>query len=404
VDEPAQPMSGDLGAPAREETAGAGTLRGLLWYFLYLGTFGFGGPIALAGYMQRDLVERRGWITKEDYKQGLALAQLAPGPLAAQLAMYLGWVKGGALGATAVGAAFVVPSFFMVMGLSALYTRYGGLPWMQGAFYGIGAAVIAIVGRSAVKLVNMTLTRDGLLWALFVVSAVVTAWTESEIVWLFLASGVAALVVRGRPPAVPAAGVLVGPGVMAALATVAAPAAANGATLARIGLYFAEAGAFVFGSGLAIVPFLHGGVVNQFHWLSERQFLDAVAVAMITPGPVVITVAFIGYLVAGPLGATAAALGVFLPSYLFVIIPAPYFRRIASNHRVKAFVDGVTAAATGAIAGAAFVLGRRALIDLPTIAIAAITFVLVTKLKKLPEPLVIAGAAVVGLVLKGVMG
>jgi chromate transporter len=201
---------------------------------------------------------------------------------------------------------------------------------------------------------------------------------------------------------VPAAGVLVGPGVMAALATVAAPAAANGATLARIGLYFAEAGAFVFGSGLAIVPFLHGGVVNQFHWLSERQFLDAVAVAMITPGPVVITVAFIGYLVAGPLGATAAALGVFLPSYLFVVIPAPYFRRIASNHRVKAFVDGVTAAATGAIAGAAFVLGRRALIDLPTIAIAAITFVLVTKVKKLPEPLVIAGAAVVGLVLKGV--
>jgi chromate transporter len=381
-------------------------MRGLLKYFLYLGTFGFGGPIALAGYMQRDLVERRGWIKKEDYKEGLALAQLAPGPLAAQLAMYLGWLKGGVFGATAVGVAFILPSFLMVLGLSAFYTRYGGLPWMQGAFYGIGAAVIAIVGRSAVKLVKMTLARDWLLWTLFAVSAVVTAWTESEIVWLFLASGIVALLVRGRPPrAAPVATAALGPGALAALATTAAPAsaAATGVSLAKIALYFAEAGAFVFGSGLAIVPFLHGGVVNQFHWLNERQFLDAVAVAMITPGPVVITVAFIGYLVRGPLGATMAALGVFLPCYLFVVIPAPYFRRIASNQRVKGFVDGVTAAATGAIAGAAFVLGRRALVDLPSIAIAVVTFALITKLRKLPEPLVIAGAAVVGLALKGVM-
>jgi chromate transporter len=383
-----------------------GDLRALIKYFLHLGTFGFGGPIALAGYMQRDLVERRGWITKEDYKEGLALAQLAPGPLAAQLAIYLGWVKGRVLGATAVGVAFIVPSFLMVLALSALYTRYGGLPWMQGAFYGVGAAVIAIVGRSAVKLVKMTLARDWLLWTIFIVTAIITAWTESEIAWLFLASGIAALLVRGRPPrAAPAATVALGPGALGALAAAAAPAgvAAGGVTLAKIALYFAEAGAFVFGSGLAIVPFLHGGVVNRFHWLNERQFLDAVAVAMITPGPVVITVAFIGYLVRGPLGATAASLGVFLPCYLFVVIPAPYFRRIANNPRVKAFVDGVTSAATGAIAGAAFVLGRRAIVDLPTIAIALATFAVVTKVKKLPEPLVIAGAALVGVALKGVM-
>jgi chromate transporter len=391
---------------ASPATADGGDLRGLLKYFLYLGTFGFGGPIALAGYMQRDLVERRQWIKREDYKEGLALAQLAPGPLAAQLAMYLGWVKGGAVGATAVGLAFVLPSFLMVLGLSAVYTRYGGLAWMQGAFYGIGAAVIAIVGRSAVKLVKLTLARDWLLWALFAVSAIVTAWTESEIVWLFLASGVVALVVRGRAAPPPgAAAAIAGPGFLTSLASVGAPvgATAGGVTLVKIALYFAEAGAFVFGSGLAIVPFLHGGVVNQFHWLNERQFLDAVAVAMITPGPVVITVAFIGYLVRGPLGATMAALGVFLPCYLFVVIPAPYFRRIASNRKVKAFVDGVTAAATGAIGGAAFVLGRRALVDIPSIMIAVVTFGLITKLKKLPEPLVIVGAAVVGLVLKGAM-
>ncbi len=379
-----------------------GGMRALLRYFLYLGTFGFGGPIALAGYMQRDLVERRGWIKKEEYVEGLALAQLAPGPLAAQLAMYLGWVKGGVAGASAVGAAFVLPSFIMVLALAAVYTRFGGLPWMQSAFYGVGAAVIAIIGRSAVKLVRMTLAKDRALWTLFAVSAVVTAWTESEIVWLFLASGVVMIVVRGRVRrSPPLSALFVGPATLGALA-MAAPTVAEPAwsLLGRITLYFAQAGSFVFGSGLAIVPFLHGGVVNQYHWLTERQFLDAVAVAMITPGPVVITVAFIGFLVAGPLGATCAALGTFLPCYLFVVIPAPYFRRISGNLTVKAFVDGVTAAATGAIAGATFVLGRRALVDIPAVGIAVVTWAVITRFKKIPEPAVIAVAAAAGLLLR----
>jgi chromate transporter len=376
-------------------------LREVLRYLLYLGTFGFGGPIALAGYMQRDLVERRKLVAKKDYVDGLALAQLAPGPLAAQLAIYLGWAKGGVAGASGAAAAFILPSFFMVLALSALYVRFGGLSWMQSAFYGIGAAVIAIIGRSAVKLVKLTLGKDRLLWLLFAVSAVSTAWTESEIVWLFLASGVVVLLVRARRwPAVPAAA-LVPPGVWLALgAAVTTGAAVSWPLLVKIALYFAEAGTLVFGSGLAIVPFLHGGVVNQHHWLSERQFLDAVAVAMITPGPVVITVAFIGYLVAGPLGATAAAVGVFLPSYLFVVVPAPYFRRFADNPRVRAFVDGVTAAATGAIAGAAFVLGRRALVDVTTVVIAAATWLCFTRWKKLPEPLVIVAAGVLGCALR----
>jgi chromate transporter len=367
----------------------------LLRYFLRLGTLGFGGPIALCGYMQRDLVERRGWIAPEDYKQGLALAQLAPGPLAAQLAIYLGWVRARTLGATLVAFAFVLPSFLMVLVLSALYVRYGGLSWMQGAFYGIGAAVIAIIGRSAWKLVRMTLAHDPLLWAIFVAAAAITAWTESEIVWVFVAGGLLGLAARG-----------VSRGTAAALVPLwlvtglAGPAAHE--TLWRIWWYFAEAGAFVFGSGLAIVPFLYGGVVERFHWLTERQFLDAVAVAMITPGPVVITTAFIGYLVAGPLGAGAAALGVFLPCYLFVVIPAPYFRRVAGNRAVKGFVDGVTAAATGAIAGAAIVLGRRAIVDLPTAAIAAATLATLVYAKRIPEPLVIVAAGVVGLALRSV--
>jgi chromate transporter len=373
----------------------------VLRYFLRLGTFGFGGPIALAGYMQRDLVEARGWISKKDYVDGLALAQLAPGPLAAQLAIYLGWAKGRVFGATAVAAAFILPSFVMVMALSALYVRFGGLTWMQSAFYGIGAAVIAIITRSAFKLVKMTLGKDRLLWGLFTASAVVTAWTESEIIWLFLGSGVVALLVRGRWRAGASLTALFPPGVLIALADAATTGAAvSWPLLGRIAVYFAEAGAFVFGSGLAIVPFLHSGAVNHYHWLTERQFLDAVAVAMITPGPVVITVAFIGYLVAGPLGAIAASIGVFLPCYLFVVIPAPYFRRFADNPKLRAFVDGVTAAATGAIAGAAFVLGRRALIDLTTVAIAVATWLIFTRFKKVPEPLVILAAGVAGLVLQ----
>jgi chromate transporter len=347
--------------------------------------------------MQRDLVERRGWIAEQDYREGLALAQLAPGPLAAQLAIYLGWVRGRILGATLIAFAFIVPSFVMVLGLSWLYIRFGGLAWMQGAFYGIGAAVIAIIARSAVKLVRMTLGRDKLLWVLFAVTAAVTAWTESEIVWVFLLSGIVSLLVKA-PPRLRRAAIVSAVAPLPAWLVAGLQGPASLGLLAKLGLYFAEAGAFVFGSGLAIVPFLYGGVVERFHWLSERQFLDAVAVAMITPGPVVITVAFIGYLVAGPLGAICAAIGVFLPCYLFVIIPAPYFRRFAKNRQIKAFVDGVTAAATGAIAGAAFVLGRRAIIDIPTVVILAGTYIVLAKVKKLPEPLVILAAGVVGFV------
>jgi len=373
------------------------SMRELALYFLRLGTFGFGGPIALAGYMQRDLVERKRWISKEDYLEGLALAQLAPGPLAAQLAIYLGWVRGRNLGATLVGAAFVLPSFIMVLAISVVYVRFGGLAWMQGVFYGIGSAVIAIVARSAYKLTKMSLGKDKLMWGIFAVSALVTAWTESEIVWLFVGAGVLAMFVKAPPKFGGGAAAFALP--VWTVTGIHGPATVG--TLATIGWYFAEAGAFVFGSGLAIVPFLHGGVVNRFGWLDNQQFLDAVAVAMITPGPVVITTAFIGYLVAGLAGATVAATATFLPCYLLTILPAPYFRKFAKNATLKAFVDGVTAAATGAIAGAAFVLGRRAIFDVPTVLIFAITLGILLRFKKVQEPLVIVVAGLVGLAIKG---
>jgi len=360
-------------------------------YFLWLGTVGFGGPIALAGHMQQDLVDTRGWITKEDYVEGLALAQLAPGPLAAQLAIYLGYLRAGFIGATLVGIAFVLPSFLMVLAISAAYVRYGGLSWMQGMFYGIGAAVIGIIARSAFKLTKLTLGKDRLLWAIFLVLAVSTAWTSKEIIWLFFLGGVVAAAVKTWPLRAPArtrANLL--------LAGIALPATG---VLWQIFGYFAKAGLFVFGSGLAIVPFLYGGVVQGHHWLTDHQFVDAVAVAMITPGPVVITVAFIGYLVAGVAGATAAALGVFLPVYAVVILLAPSYKKWARNRQLSAFVRGVTAAATGAIAGAVVVLARRSVYDLPTIIIAALSLAVLMKWK-VPEPVIIGTAAVAGLMLK----
>jgi chromate transporter len=285
----------------------------------------------------------------------------------------------------------------MVLALSALYLRYGGLSWMQGAFYGIGAAVIAILARSAYKLVRVAVGKDWLLGLVFALSGLVTALTESEIVWVFLLGGVANLLVRAPPRIRRGAGPPAAPGLAWLLTGLHGPASAT--TLWALLWFFTEAGAFVFGSGLAIVPFLRQGVVERFGWLDDRQFLDAVAVAMITPGPVVITAGFIGYLVAGPAGAGVAALGVFLPPFLLVLLLAPYYRRFAQNRQVKAFVQGVTAAATGASAGAAFVLGRQAVVDLATALIALTTLGVLLGFRKAPEPLVILAAGVVGVFL-----
>ena len=321
--------------------------------------------------------------------EGLALAQLAPGPLAAQLAIYLGYLRAGTLGASLVGLAFVGPSFLMVLAISAAYVRFGGLPWMQPAFYGIGAAVVAVIARSAWKLAKMVLGTDSVKWGIFLVLAVSTAVTGRELVWLFLLGGVVGYLAKAVKTPQPQVGMLF---VLAGAGSVVR------GKVAELLWFFTKAGAFVFGSGLAIVPFLYGGVVQQHHWLTDRQFLDAVAVAMITPGPVVITSGFIVYLVAGPRGAMAAAAGVFVPVYLVVLFVSPYFKRIARNPQARAALEGVTAAATGAIAGAVYVLGRRAIHDWTT-ALIAVVALLITLRWKIPEPLLIAGAAVAGVLL-----
>ncbi len=372
----------------------------LLSYMLALGTWGFGGPVALVGYMYRDLVEKRRWISESDYKEGMALAQLMPGPLAAQFAIYLGYVHYRVRGATLVGLAFVLPSFLMVVAIGAVYSAYGGIVWMQAVFYGVGAAVIGIIAMSAYKLTTKNIGKDKLLWAIFLVSAAVTVITKSEIVWIFLGAGMLVWLVRAPPKSWFGGTVN---SVAAPIVAFFAIDAIDWHKLGQIGAYFAYAGSFVFGSGLAIVPFLYGGVVQEYHWLTDRQFVDAVAVAMITPGPVVITTGFIGYLVAGFWGAVVAAAATFIPCYLLTILPAPYFKKHGKRPGIVAFVDGVTAAAIGATTGAVIVIGQRSITDFVTAALALITVGVLWRFKKFPEPLVVVVAALAGLVLYPLM-
>lgn len=374
------------------------SLRDLVFYFLKLGTIGFGGPPALVSFMHRDLVEERKWISEEDYRQGMALSQLAPGPLAAQLAIYLGYVDYKILGATVVGVAFVLPSFIMVLALGFFYVQFGGLPWMQAVFYGIGAAVIGIISVGTYKLSKKSLGKDWMLWLIFGLLAFTTFLFEKEIIWLILASGLLYWLYKTKRKPSTSNSFLLFPFLLQASVSVG-----EYGLLKQLGWFFFKAGAFVFGSGLAIVPFLYGGVVKEHGWLNEQQFLDAVAVAMITPGPVVITVGFIGYLIAGVQGACVAALATFLPCYLLTILPAPYFKRYGKNKGIKAFIDGVTAAAVGAIAGAVVVLAKRQFIDLPSVAIAVTAAVILMLFKKVREPLLIVLAALAGFVLRSLL-
>ena len=373
----------------------------LVRYFLRLGTLGFGGPVALVAAMRRDLVEDRGWLADAEYREGLALAQMAPGPLAAQLAIYIGYVHGGALAAAAVGLAFVLPSLVMVLLLGWAYTAFGGLAWVQAVFYGVGAAVIGLIANSAYGLLRRTLGTDRLLWTIALVLAVTTIVTGREMIVLVLLAGALVWLTRA-PPAWLAKAIardLASGGLVAmAIAGGAARPRESLPLLAQLLGFFSYAGAFVFGSGLAIVPFLHGGVVLDHRWLTEQQFRDAIAVALITPGPVVITTAFIGFLVAGLAGAVVAAVGTFLPCYVLTVVPAPLFRRYGTRPGLAAIVQGVTAGAVGAIAGAVVVLGRGAVVDLRTALVASGTLGVRLILPRVPEPILVVAAAAFGLV------
>lgn len=411
---PAAPAPGESeAAETTRETAspapaGRPGLGALVRYFLRLGTLGFGGPIAVVGYMQRDLVEARGWISRQDFLDGVALGQTMPGPLAAQVAMWAGYLKRGAPGAAATALAFIAPSFLMVTVVAAVYAHYSGLAIVASLFYGIAPAVMAIITIAAYKLVRLTDGKDWRAWAISAVVFTVTATTGREPIYLIVGAGLLLILLDARPawprrrrtPRTEARGTAGSrriPGVL--LSAPALGTLASGGVLVSVGLFFLKTGALVFGSGLAIVPLLRDGVVTQHHWLTQAQFLDAVAMGLITPGPVVITAAFIGYLVAGPAGALIATIAIFTPIYLGVVVPGRWFIRHRGNAQIKAFVTGATAAAGGALCGAVVVLTRQAVTDLATTAIAVVTLALLWRFKKIPEPYVVAAAGMLGILL-----
>jgi chromate transporter len=411
--QPAPPADTKAGAPDSEQaTARPPGFASFVRYFLGLGTWGFGGPIATVGYMQRDLVERRNWMTRADFVDGVALGQTMPGPLAAQVAMWVGYLRRGTFGALAIAAAFIMPSFLLVLTVAAIYARYSGLPIVQSLFYGIAPVVIAIIAVAAWKLAKLTNKKDRRLWGISVVLMLTTAISGAEIAYLFIAAGLLMLLWDAPPkrprlrrnrspgPETPPAATraLAAPAALTAATPSLVALAASGGTLVALGLFFAKAGAFIFGSGLAIVPFLREGVVVQHHWLTSGQFLDAIAMGLITPGPVVITATFIGYLVGGMAGAVVATVAIFIPIYLGVVIPGRWFIRHRANRQVKAFVSGATAAAAGAIAGAVTVLARQAITDWKTALLAAAALILLLKLK-IKEPYLVALGAVAGIIL-----
>ena len=372
-------------------------IKELVRYYLRLGLLGFGGPVALVGQMERELVAGRGWVTKDEMREGIAICQSLPGPLAIQVGIWLSYLRGGFWGAWAGGWAFILPNFVIVSVMGALYVHFGGLPWVTAIFYGVSPAVIALILHSCYRLTKLGMD-DWLQWALAAAAFVVTVTVRAEVAWIFLASGVVGILYYGsllqtRPSASTTSSVVFG----VPLLVVADGGASSGAMLGKLFTFFAKAGSLTFGSGLVIVPFLEKGLVQQTGWLNEREFLVAVAMGMMSPGPVVITATFVGYLVAGFWGSLVATIGIFLPSFLLVLIVAPLLLRYRTNPNVQGFIRGAYAAAIGTILGACVLLGRIAIGDWLTALVALVSLVILFRWK-VSNPLLIAGAAAIGLV------
>jgi chromate transporter len=367
-------------------------LAALIQYFLRLGLIGFGGPVALLGYMQKDLIDQRKWFTQKQYNDGLALAQLCPGPIATQLCMYLGWIRSGWWGALCTGVALALPAYFVVLLLSWFYIEYGQMPPLRKIFAGMSAAVLAVIIMAAWRLFKKSVWHERDLTAVALISFFLTIWAGSELFWVFVFSGAAIALVRNKKLKNQ---VLQG----ISLFTFPGYIGQDFDVLKKMTWYFFEVGAMVFGSGMVIVPFLYHGVVGEYGWLNEAQFQDALAVAMVTPGPAVITVAFMGFLISGLPGSILAPIGIFAPCYLFTIMVAPIFSKIIQNNKpTSAFVDGVSAAAVGAIGGAVWIIGKKMSWTPLQAVIFALAAVLLLRFK-IPDALVILAAGVAGLFL-----
>jgi chromate transporter len=365
-----------------------GRKAALIRYFLRLGTVGFGGPVALVGQMERELVAERGWLSKEEMREVIAVCQSLPGPLAIQVGIFVSYLRAGFWGAWAGGWAFILPNFLIVTALGALYVHFGALQPVVAIFYGVSPVVIALILHSCFRLAKLGM-EDWLQWTIAAACFLITVILQSEVALLFIASGTVGVLHYGtlwrRPPTVPL------------LAAVPLAPIANSTVIGKLLLFFLKAGALTFGSGLVIVPFLQQGVVQEHGWLVEREFLIAVAIGMISPGPVVITATFVGFLVAGFWGAVAATVGIFSPSFLLILIAAPILKRHRGNKNVQGFVKGAYAAAIGTILGASVLLGRIAIGDWLTMLIGVISLAVLFRWK-VSNPLLMAAAAIVGLI------
>jgi chromate transporter len=373
-------------------------LREIVLYFLRLGTLGFGGPVALCGLMEKELVQEKHWLGKEEMRDAIAISQSLPGPLAIQVGILISYMKGGFWGAWAGGWAFILPNFLMVAALGALYVHFGGLSWMTAIFYGVSPAVIALILHSCYRLAKLGM-EDWLQWVLAAACFVVTIWLQAEVAILFIGAGIVGILYYGSLFKGGAAG-----GALAAVPVAAGPIAvgtakvATPSTLGQLLVFFLKAGSLTFGSGLVIVPFLEKGLVQETGWIGGREFLVAVAVGMISPGPVVITATFVGYLVAGFWGSLVSTIGIFLPSFLLILIVAPILARHRANPNVQGFIKGAYSAAIGTILGAAVLLGKIAIGDWLTALIAAASLAALFCWRRLSNPLLIAVTALIGLV------
>ena len=362
-------------------------------YFLRLGLLGFGGPVALVGQMERELVADKKWLTKEQMREAIAICQSLPGPLAIQVGIYVSYLRAGFWGAWAGGWAFILPNFMIVAALGALYVYLGDLRPVTAIFYGVSPAVIALILHSCYRLAKLGM-EDWIQWTIAGVCLAVTIALQAEVALLFIGAGIVGVLYYGnifRRTPTSTVSVIAAP-VLAQLAPTATPS-----TLAKLLLFFLKAGSLTFGSGLVIVPFLEQGLVQQYNWLDERQFLIAVAIGMISPGPVVITATFVGYLVAGFWGSLVATVGIFFPSFMLVLVAAPLLARHRGNANVQGFIKGAYAAAIGTILGACVLLGKIAIGDWLTALIGAASLAVLFRFK-VSNPILIAATAVVGLI------
>lgn len=381
------------------------TIAQIALYFLRLGLTGFGGPVALANYMRRDLVERYHWIRPDEYDEGLAIATACPGPLAYQLAVYCGYVTHGVLGALAVALAFAAAPFAIVVAVAALYVHFGSTWILQGLFFGVGPAVIALVARSCWDLGKKTLRGEWLALLFAAAACAVTVAVQQELVAVFIVAGILGIAVFYRPTPAEADAGRGAPRPTPPIRTLSSivPGAATYATVAlpKLFWFFFKTGFLIFGSGLVIVPFLKAYVVDQYHWISNQAFLDAVAVGIISPGPVVITATFVGYLTHQLAGAATATAGMFAPSLIFVLIGTPILRRYRRNGRVQGFIRGITVAVVGVLVGTSYLLARSSIHDWVGLGILIVALALLWSKWRIPEQILIAGGATIGLAIFG---